>query len=144
MSVIFTRSIFYIFSNSDFSPIFSSPTFFKQKVPTFSPRLSQAILRLFLEQFSLNSYLTQVISETTLNHSLEPVKTIKINPSVSTLTVSDTLALCDDRFYALDFTWKPGVLHNTGACRKYAVNKVIYNYREGGNVHLELLTGRNV
>ena len=85
-----------------------------------------------------------MISETTLNHSLERVKTIKINPSVSTLTVSDTLALCDDRFHALDFTWKPGVLHNTGACRKYAVNKVIYNYREGGNVHLELLTGRNV
>ena len=39
---------------------------------------------------------------------------------------------------------KPGVLHNTGACRKYAVNKEIYNYREGGNVNLEVLTGRNV
>ena len=122
MSVIFRRSIFYIFSNSDFFSDFEN----------------------FDEQFSLNSYLKQVIFETTLNHSLEPVKTIKINPSVSTLTVSDTLALYDDRFYALDFTWKLGVLHNTGACRKYAVNKVIYNYREGGNVHLELLTGRNV
>ena len=151
MSVIFTRSIFIFFSNFDF---FSSkfPTFclwlsqvqlFKQKVSLFSSRFSQAIYRLLLEQFSLNSYLAQVISQTTLNHSLEPVKTIKINPSVSTVTVWHTQAL-RDKFYALDFAWKPGVLHNTGACRKYAVNKVIYNYREGGNVHLELLTGRNV
>ena len=71
-----------------------------------------------------------MISETTLNQSLEPVKTIKINPSVSTVTVSNTLA----RFYVkirFRFRVKPGVLHNTGACRKCAVNKVTYNYRGG-------------
>ena len=71
-----------------------------------------------------------MISETTLNHSLEPVKTIKINPSVSTVTVSNTLA----RFYVkirFRFRVKPGVLHKTGACRKCAVNKVTYNYRGG-------------
>ena len=82
MSVIFTRSIFYIFSNSDF---FSDFEYFD-------------------EQFSLKSYLTQVISETILNHSLEPVKTIKINPSVSTVTVSDTLALCHINYVTIDFT----------------------------------------
>ena len=84
MSVIFTRSIFYIF------PI---PTFFSD-------------FENFDEQFSLNSSLTQVISETTLNHSLEPVKTIKINPSVSTVTVSDTLALCHINYVMIDFTLK--------------------------------------
>ena len=75
-----------------------------------------------------------MISETTFNHSLEPVKTIKINPSVSTVTVSNTLA----RFYVkirfrfrVKRSLKPGVLHNTGACRKCAVNKVTYNYRGG-------------
>ena len=84
----------------------------------------------FNEQFLLNFYSAQVISETTLNHSLEPVKTIKINPSVSTVTVSNTRA----QFYVkirFRFRVKPGVLHNTGACRKCAVNKVTYNYRGG-------------
>ena len=81
---------------------FLKPDFFQAKSSDPFSRLSQAIFRLFLEQFSLNSYLAQVISQTTLNHSLEPVKTIKINPSVSTVTVSHTQAL-RDKFYALDF-----------------------------------------
>ena len=71
-----------------------------------------------------------MISEISLNYSLEPVKTIKINPSVSTVTVSNTRA----QFYVkirFRFRVKPGVLHNTGACRKCAVNKVTYNYRGG-------------